>query len=178
MSSQDRTSSLATQLAAARAAEEAAAHAEAEAGRARAAAADAQRRATEEQEARRRAHSQTVLDTFERDQHRAQEEVDAARKRFSDVARTDLPNAIGAYLEWANAASRHAMVYTRFHNAAGFLGVETWKNRAIPTLPARDMTQFSESLNRALMDAVREEQEAIEEQYQAEIEALLEGTSE
>lgn len=174
MSARNRPSDLVARLAAAQAA---AAQAEAEASRARAAAAAAQRLAMEEQTARRRAHARSVLDTFDRDQQRALDAVDAARKRFAIIARTDLPNAIGAYLAWVEATSRLVMVYTRLGNAAGTLEVETWQGRALPSLPNRGMPSFTEALDQALRDAIQETRDAVDEAYQEEIAAVLAGTA-
>jgi hypothetical protein len=130
-----------------REAEEAQAEAEAAMQRAtmaRAEAEEAQRRAREEQEARRRAWAQGVVDAYDTDLTTAETAIRDASDRFAKAAVGDISAAIAAYLEWAEASLRHYTLQVRVATVAPLLGLEATSGEQLSPPP------FSQALDAAI----------------------------
>jgi len=130
-----------------REAEEAQAEAEAAVQRAAAARAEAesaQRRAREEQEVRRRAWAQSVVDAYDTDLGAAETAIRDASDRFAEAAVRDFSATVAAYMEWTEASLRHYALQVRVAAVAPVVGLEATPGERLSPPP------FSQALDAAI----------------------------
>jgi hypothetical protein len=142
--SRSQTSDLEREL---REAQEAQAEAEAamqRAAMARAEAEAAQRRASLEQEARRRAWAQGIVDAYDTDLATAETAIRDTGDRFAEAAVQDISTAVAAYLEWAEASLRHYTLQVRVATVAPMLDLEATPGEQLSPPP------FSQALDAAI----------------------------
>jgi hypothetical protein len=128
-------------------AEQAQAEAEAadqRAARERAEAEEAQRRDLERRAARRREWAQGIVDSYDADLSAAEATIREQSERFADLAGSDLPAALAAYLAWSEASLRHYALQERAATVAPEVGLEATPGDRLMPPP------FSEALDAAI----------------------------
>ena len=104
----------------------------------------AQQRAREEQEASRRAWAQGVVDAYDTDLATAETAIRDASDRFAEAAVRDIPAAVVAYMDWAEASLRHYTLQVRVATVAPLVGLEATPGERLSPPP------FSQALDAAL----------------------------
>lgn len=149
-------------------AEQAQAEAEAAAQRAareRAEAEAAQRRDVERRAERRRAWAQGIVDSYDADLAAAEAAIRQQSERFADLAGSDLPAAIAAYMAWSEASLRHYALQERVAAVAPEVGLEATPGDRLMPPP------FSEALDAAIALHVDVTSQRIRTELAAEAEA-------
>lgn len=153
-----------------REAEEAQAAAEAAVQRAtmaRAEAEAAQLRAEEQREVDRRQWAQAIVDAYDANLAAAEQAIRDASDRFAEAAVRDLPAAVTAYMDWAEASLRHYTLQVRVATVAPILDLQATPGERLSPPP------FSEALNAAIELHVAALSGRIRDEAAAELEARL-----
>jgi hypothetical protein len=161
----EESDELARQL---REAEQAQAEAEAAARRAtqeRTEAEEAQRRDVERRAERRRAWAQGIVDSYDADLTAAEAAIREQSERFADLAGSDLPAALAAYLAWSEASLRHYALQERVAAVAPEVGLMATPGDQLSPPP------FSEALDAAIALHVEVAAQRIRDELAAEAEA-------
>ena len=128
----------------------------------------AQQRVAAEQEGRRRAWAQQVIDAYDADLTAADQALHDAGERF-DAAVDDPAAAVKAYLAWAEAAIRHYTLQVRAASVAPVVGLEASPAESVPPPP------FSQALDAALDRRVAALSARARDEAAAEIQAHLDA---
>jgi hypothetical protein len=161
----EESDELARQL---REAEQAQAEADAAARRAtqeRTEAEEAQRRDVERRAERRRAWAQGIVDSYDADLTAAEAAIREQSERFADLAGSDLPAALAAYLAWSEASLRHYALQERVAAVAPEVGLMATPGDQLSPPP------FSEALDAAIALHVEVAAQRIRDELAAEAEA-------
>jgi hypothetical protein len=114
------------------------------AARERSEAEEAQRQVLEAQAARRKAWAQNIVDTYDADLTAAESAIREQSERFADLAASDLPAALAAYMAWSEASIRHYALQLRVATVAPEVGFEATAGEQLSPPP------FSEALDAAI----------------------------
>jgi hypothetical protein len=135
------------------------------AARERAEAEEAKRRDVERRAARRRAWAQGIVDSYDADLAAAEAAIREQSERFADLAGSDLPAALAAYLAWSEASLRHYALQERVAAVAPEVGLEATPGDRLAPPP------FSEALDAAIALHVDVASQRIRDELAAEAEA-------
>lgn len=129
----------------------------------------ARERARQEQAERRRQWAQSLIDSYDADISAADAAIQQAQERFKSVAVENLSGAVEAYVAWGEASVRHYTLQLRVAAAAQVLD--------LAASPAEFVTPplFSEALDAALADTLRERTHDADKDFEAELTRLSDG---
>ena len=134
-----------------------------------------QRKVALERENRAR-YSEAVIARFPQDRDAASESYSQAYRQFVEAVRSmALERVIARYMDWRKSGLAEYYVFFRFHDALGFLGIETYNGASIPSTPNRMPISLSSALDKALEQVLQDENAELGDRFQAEIQAVTRG---
>lgn len=131
----------------------------------------ARERARQEEAERRRKWAQNIVDTYDADISAADAAIQQAHDRFERVAVENLAVAVEAYTAWGEASMRHYALQLRVSAAAQMLDFGASPPEFV-TPPL-----FSDALDAALAQALRERTSSVDQEFEAELARLRDGVS-